>query len=132
MTIAELGIIENSIINVISDNSDNNSVNEDEEDTDSESECSCEGTKINVTFKTDQGIATNIRINPNHSIGTLLKKYLAKKGEIHELGKNNLNFICNAYKLNFFDKTKINDSILKMQFPIPHVSVHETQNLIGV
>ena len=130
LTIAELGIAENSIINVISDNSDNNSVNEDDEDTDSESECSCEGTKINVGFRTDKGLFNNIRISPNHSIGTLLKKYLAKKGEIHELNNNNVYFICNGCKLGFFDKTKINNSFMKG--PNPSVIVYYTQNLIGV
>ena len=60
--------------------------------------------KICIRFKTTTGTYTNILINPEHSVGTLIKKYLIKidKDEIISLldkGDKSLFFIYDGQDL---------------------------------
>jgi len=86
----------------------------DEEECDDESDCECDGQKYNYLFKTIKGKNTNVVISQEHSIGTLLKKYLIKVGQKDEIiklreGKSDLIFIYNAYALKINDKRKLKD-----------------------
>ena len=102
-----------------------------EEETDSDGECECEsgGMMFSCLFKTIFGQVNSITINPEHSIGTLLRKYLFKIGKYNELTKKNLVFIRNASVLKYNDKTKI-----KKFFQMdrnPTITVNYTQNIAG-
>ena len=86
----------------------------DEEECDDESDCECDGHKHNYIFKTTKGKTTNVVISQEHSIGTLLKKYLIKVGQRDEIiklreGKSDIIFIYNAYALKINDKRKLKD-----------------------
>jgi len=123
MTIAQVGILDNSKISVNAKPKDNS----EDEETDSDGECECEGEKFTVFFKGTAGRSITININPEHSIKTLLRKYLFKIGKINEFGKNNLVFLFNARKLYFNDESKIKDWLSSNC----QVSVNPIYNITG-
>ena len=81
-------------------------------------------------FWATTGPTINIYISPNHSLLTLLKKYLAKIDITIESAKNNLLFTFNGYTINFDEKTKIKD-FFKNNTNLKIV-VHKTRDVIGV
>ena len=99
LTFAEAGICNDSRIHIIEIKTNNNiDDNEEEEESDSEGKCECEGPKYNVSFTTIQGLKTNIIISGDHYIDTLLKKYLARLGQINlyfEKSNNNPKVVVN-------------------------------------
>ena len=105
LTIAQTGIVNNSKISVKIKANDNFA----KEETDSDGECECEsgGLMYNCSFRDTSGQTRNVVINPEHSVSTLLKKYLFKIGESNEFGKNNFVFIWNNSRIDYNDKTKI-------------------------
>ena len=127
LTFAESGVENNSHISIIEVKSNKNSGDSESED---DEQCECEGIKKNIIFQNTRGLIINIHISPNHSLLTLLKKYLARIGITIESAKNSLFFTFNSYKINFDKKTKIkdfftHDNNLK-------VIVNDIGNLIGV
>ena len=107
-TIAESGIKNDSKIFVKAKSKDNNFFGEEETDSDGECECESGGMLYSFFFKATSGQINTVIINPEHSIGTLLRKYLFKIGKSNELTKKNLVFIWNgSSKLKYNDKTKI-------------------------
>ena len=102
-----------------------------EEETDSDGECECEsgGMMYSCLFKTISGQVNSITINPEHSIGTLLRKYLFKIGKYNELTKKNLVFIWNGSILKYNDKTKIKN-FFQIHYK-PTITVNSTQSIIG-
>ena len=127
LTFAESGVENNSHISIIEVKSNKNSGDSESED---DEQCECDGIKQNVMFCATTGLSINIIISPNHSLLTLLKKYLARIGITIESAKNSLFFTFNSYKINFDKKTKIkdfftHDNNLK-------VIVNDIGNLIGV
>jgi len=128
LTFAESGVENNSHISIIEVKSNKNSGDSESED---DEQCECDGIKQNVMFyATTTGLSINIIISPNHSLLTLLKKYLARIGITIESAKNRLLFTFESYKINFDKKTKIKD-FFKYENN-PKITVHETGNLIGV
>ena len=125
LTVAESGIIYNSNIFVVENKSNNNSV---DEESDSGGECECDGFKYNVNFHFSG--CKNIVISPEHSISTLLKKFLFKIGRSDQFGKNDLVFLYNAKKLEYNDKTKL--KIFFKGNSAPKIVVNETMDIIGV
>ena len=127
-TIAGAGIKNDSKIFVKAKSKDNNFR---EEETDSDGECECEsgGMMYNCSFRTTSGQTNMVIINPEHSIETLLRKYLFKIGKYNELAKNNLVFMRNASLLKYNDKTKIKNFFHMDYNPI--ITVNSTQNTIG-
>ena len=125
MTIAQTGIINNSKIYVTIESSDL-----EKEETDSDGQCECEsgGEMYNCSFKGPLSQTIMVVINPEHSVGTLIRKYLFKIGKYNELGKNNLIFVYNNSKLQYNDKTKIKNFFKDY---IPKISVSFTQDVIG-
>ena len=88
--------------------------------------------KIEINFKTTQGIVNSIEISSEESIGTLLVKYLIRIGQaelISQLNSGKICFLFNAKQLKFNDKTKIKDFFLGIQNP--KVIVQDVNNLIG-
>ena len=128
-TIAELGIKNDSKISVKAKSKDNNFFGEEETDSDGECECESGGMMFNCFFKATSGQVNLITINPEHSIGTLLRKYLFKIGKYNELTKKNLVFFRNASVLKYNDKTKIKN-FFQMDCN-PTITVNSTQSIIG-
>ena len=127
LTFAESGVENNSHISIIEVKSNKNSGDSESED---DEQCECEGIKKNIIFQNTRGLIINIHISPNHSLLTLLKKYLARIGITIESAKNSLFFTFNSYKINFDKKTKIKDFFKNNTNP--KVFVNDIGNLIGV
>ena len=128
-TIAGAGIKNDSKIFVKAKSKDNNFFGEEETDSDGECECESGGMMFSCLFKATSGQTNNVIINPEHSIGTLLRKYLFKIGKYNELTKKNLVFIWNGFILKYNDKTKIKKFFLMDCNPT--ITVNSTQNIIG-
>ena len=90
LTFAESGIVDKSQISVVETSSNDNSAEEESEDN---GHYECEGFKYNIFFRDTRGHEVIISINGEHSLPTLLKKYLAKSGISEEISKKNLDFI---------------------------------------
>ena len=127
LTFAESGVENNSHISIIEVKSNKNSGDSESED---DEQCECDGIKKNIIFQNTRGLIINIQISLNHSLLTLLKKYLAKIDITIESAKNNLLFTFNGYKINFDKKTKIKDFFKNNTNP--KVLVNDIGNLIGV
>ena len=136
LTFAQAGIGDNSTILIIKNNSIND-LDDAEKESDSEDfcedfcQCQCEGYKMNITFTTTRGSTKNIVISLEHSIDTLLKKYLflVGKPEIYMQKSERISFFYNGSVLKFGSKTKIKDF-----FGInenPEVIVNDIDNIIG-
>ena len=93
LTFAESGVENNSHISIIEVKSNKNSGDSESED---DEQCECEGIKKNIIFQNTRGLIINIHISPNHSLLTLLKKYLARIGITIESAKNSLFFTFNS------------------------------------
>jgi hypothetical protein len=87
LTFAESGVENNSHISIIEVKSNKNSGDSESED---DEQCECEGIKCNIMFCATTGLSINIFISPNHSLLTLLKKYLARISITIESAKNSL------------------------------------------
>ena len=127
LTFAESGVENNSHISIIEVKSNNNSGDSESED---DEQCECEGFKKNIIFQNTRGLIINIYISPNHSLLTLLKKYLAKIDITIESANNRLAFLFNGKRINLDKKTKIKDFFIYANNP--KIMVHEAGNLIGV
>ena len=90
LTFAESGIENNSHISIIEVKSNKNSGDSESED---DEQCECEGIMKNILFQNTGGLIINIHISPNHSLLTLLKKYLAKIDITIESANNRLAFL---------------------------------------
>ena len=127
LTFAESGVENNSHISIIEVKSNNNSGDSESED---DEQCECEGIKKNVLFHHSLGLLINIKISPNHSLLTLLKKYLARIGITIESANNSLFFMFGYERINFDEKTKIKDFFKNNTNP--KINVIDRGNLIGV
>ena len=66
------------------------------------------GPKMNITFKTIQGKVHNIIVNFETTIDQLLRIYLKRINRVELIkGNNNICFLWRAYRLKFWDKSKI-------------------------
>ena len=133
LTFAEAGIDNNSKIQVIEINKNNNindNEEEDDEESDGEGPCECEGPKKNIIFTNTQGTTHIMFLSKEHSIDTMLKKYLARIGKINlYFGKSNkICFLHNGSQLKFGCKEKIKDFF---KCNDPKVVVNEVYNLHG-
>ena len=86
--------------------------------------------KINLVFKSTAGLKMNVFVDVGTSISDAILLFLKRCGRT-ELFKPNsgIYFLCNAKKLNIYDKTKI-ENICANQFN-PVIMVNDAQNLIG-
>ena len=69
------------------------------------------GPKMNVTFKTTQGITTNMVLKHGTTVGESLKLYLKRVGrpDLIDNLQGRLHFLYNTKNLKFNDTTKIED-----------------------
>ena len=87
--------------------------------------------KINIVFKTTQGLNTNMSFDENITIGLAIKKYLEKLGKenfIHSIPKESC-FLFNAQQLKPSDNIKLKD-LFKGVYN-PKIVVNDTKNIIG-
>ena len=135
LTFAQAGIGDNSTILIIKNNSIND-LDDAEKESDSEDfcedfcQCQCEGYKMNITFTTTKGSNKNIVFSLEHSIDTLLKKYLflVGKPEIYMQKSERIGFLYNGINLKFGSKTKIKDSFNNII--CPKIIVNDIDNII--
>ena len=112
-----------------------NNIDDDEEEENEESDtegiCKCEGPKINVIFKDTRGRERNMVFSIEHSIDTILKKYLALIGKINLYFEksNKICFLFNATQFKFGSKEKIKDIFKGAS--CPKVVVNYVYNLHG-
>ena len=88
------------------------------------------GPKINIHFTTTVGTARNIVFNHGTTIDDVLKKYLTVVGRPDLYGKpQDIGFLFNANKVNFGDKTPVEQFFRNVT--IPKIVVNDTKGLIG-
>ena len=127
LTFAEAGVVGKSQISVVETKSNDNSA---DDECDDDGRCECEGDKCNVFFRDQRGLGINIAISEEHSIATLLKKYLARIGKSEEFAEKNLCFLYNGCLIKLDRVTKIKDFFKLIKNP--KITVNDTANLIGV
>ena len=90
-----------------------------------------DGPKINVLFKTTQGIYHNIVVNYGTTIDQLLTKYLklVKRPDLIGNKSNKTVFLYNLCKLRFGDKTTVENYFKGVSNPI--IIVNDVNNLPG-
>ena len=127
LTFAEAGVVGESQISVVETKSNDNSA---DDECDDDGRCECEGDKYNIYFRDTRGLGINIAISEEHSIATLLKKYMTKIGKSEEYAKKNLRFLYNGGEIKLDRVTKIKDFFILNTNP--KITVNYTENLIGV
>ena len=127
LTFAEAGVVGESQISVVETKSNDNSA---DDECDDDGRCECEGDKYNVFFRYTSGLGINIAISEEHSIATLLKKYLARIGKSKEFAEKNLCFLYNGCLIKLDRVTKIKDFFKSIKNP--KITVYDKANLIGV
>ena len=86
--------------------------------------------KINVTFKTTNGLITNLTIDTEKTINDLILIYLKRVDRTNLFKEDSgILFLQNAKKMNIFDKTKIKDFFGDFSQVI--IMVNDVKNLIG-
>ena len=86
--------------------------------------------KVNVVFKTTQGLKINILVNFGTSISDTILLFLKRVGKPELFNPNSgIYFICNAEKVNIYDQTKIENTFAHQFNPV--IIVNEVKNLIG-
>ena len=89
------------------------------------------GPKVNVVFKTTQGLTTNMVFDYGTTIDQALAQYLKRVGKpelIRNLG-NDICFLFNAKQINFGNQTKV--EVFFQGVFNPKVVVNDTKNVIG-
>ena len=127
LTIAELGLCNDSRIIVINAVSSNK--NSDYEDTDSDEEIYA------IKFRNTNGKLNTIRGNPGNSIGTIIKKYLKKIGRPELINnkeniKKEMAFIYNAEEISIYSTKKLNNFFSHCKNPT--ITVNDTHSIIAV
>lgn len=86
--------------------------------------------KINVIFKTTQGMIKNISIEGDKTINESIKIYLNRVGKPELFNRTNeIYFLSNGNKLNINSNQKIEDFF--RGFATPAIIVNDVKNLIG-
>ena len=90
-----------------------------------------DGPKMNIHFKTTQGIHHFIAVNYETTIGQLLNKYLIliRRPDLIVNKSNEIVFLYNAFKLRFEDETPVEEFFKNNMSHT--IIVNETNNLIG-
>ena len=86
-----------------------------------------------ILFKDTKGLRKYISVNPEHSIGTAIKKYLVSIDRAELIsslseGSNRIAFLFNGIKVKINDKTKVKDFFNNRN---PSIVVNDVTNLIG-
>ena len=86
--------------------------------------------KMNIVFKSTAGLKMNVFVDVGTTISDTILLFLKRCGRA-ELFKPNsgIYFLCNAKKLDIYDKTKIENICANQLNPV--IMVNDAQNLIG-
>ena len=89
------------------------------------------GPKVNVVFKTTQGLVTNMVFDYGTTVDQALAQYLKRVGKPELIGNlgNEICFLFNANHLKFGNQTKV--EVFFKGFFNPKVVVNDTKNVIG-
>ena len=86
--------------------------------------------KINVVFKTTQGLKINMSFDFGTSISDAILLFLKRVGKPELFHPDSgIYFICNAKKVNIYDQTKIENTFGHQINPV--IIVNDVKNLIG-
>ena len=83
----------------------------------------------NIIFRNTNGVVKSLAFDYGTTVSEMIRKYLEEIGKPHLSNNDEITFIHSALKLNFNDKTKIEE-----KFPgigNPTIIVHENKPLIG-
>ena len=92
-------------------------------------ESNTNGPKMNVVFKTTQGVQHTLVVDSSITIDELLKKYLKRVNRSDLVKSSKICFLYNAAQLKFDNQTKIDVFFNNMSNP--KVVVNDVNNLIG-
>ena len=87
------------------------------------------GSKKSIMFKSIKGDVKVLTFDYGTTISEMLKKYLEEIGKPHFFNSDEIRFICSSVKLNFNDKTKIEDKFVGKE--LVTIIVHDSKPLIG-
>ena len=82
---------------------------------------------INIEFRTSTGFKVLMNYNSNEIVGYALKKYLKKIGL--NPNDNRINFLYNAYIINFDENKTVGEFFKKSNYSI--ITIIDTLNIIG-
>ena len=86
--------------------------------------------KINILFKTTQGVKTLVTVDFNKSLSDTIYLYLQRMNRPDLYNPNSgIFFLYNANKINIYNKTKV--GVFFGQIPYPVIMVNDLKNLIG-
>ena len=86
--------------------------------------------KLNVVFKTTGGLKMNIFVDIGTSISDTILLFLKRVGKAELFHPNSgIYFLCNARKINIYDKTSIENFTGGQINPV--IMVNDVKNLIG-
>ena len=86
--------------------------------------------KLNIIFKTTQGMTKIIPIEKGKTMSELIKTYLNRVGKPELFNRtNDICFVCNANKIDIHSKVKVEQYF--MNFSSPKILVNDVKNLIG-
>ena len=86
--------------------------------------------KVNVVFKTTQGLKINMFVDFGTSISDTILLFLKRVGKPELFHPDSgIYFICNAKKVNIYDQTKIENTFGHQINPV--IIVNDVKNLIG-
>ena len=86
--------------------------------------------KINITFKTTQGVRTTVSVDFNKSLSDTIYLYLQRVNRPDLFNPNSgIFFLYNANKINIYDKTTVGAFFKGMANPI--IIVNDLKNFIG-
>ena len=87
--------------------------------------------KIEVNFKTNSGKIVNLFFDYETTVSDIILTFLKRIEKPELFCKDQITFICNAIRLNHYDKTKIKDLCLKWNSYKLSIFVNDINNLIG-
>ncbi len=86
--------------------------------------------KINLVFKSTAGLKMNVFVDVGTSISDAILLFLKRCGKTELFNPNSgIYFLCNAKKLNIYDKTGIENICANQINPV--IMVNDAKNLIG-
>ena len=124
-TVSELGIINGTVVDIISISGDKKSLKEIKKEEELSS------SKINIKFNTTQGTTRNISFDENITIGLAIQKYLERVGKEDLINSIPLRlaFLYNAQQFKPSDTIKLKD--LFRGKTTPKIIVNDVHNLIA-
>ena len=129
LTVAESGITNMSRIFVIITEGDKGLMDK-KDDSDSDNDNNNEEDTFRILFKEINGNRIIISVNPEHSMGDALKKYLNRKEKAESGNINSLIFIYHDKKIDN-NSIKVKDFFGFLDSEIPIINIVDSSKLVG-